>query len=187
VSTPTPSDTASGDSPIDAFSDCHAGIVAHLERLAGLPALLEPARQARQTAQDALCFFHDVIHEHHADEERELFPAVLGAARKGEEREKVERIVERLVQDHRRLESTWAALEPDLKNMSKGHDHHLEVASLNALVTGYQSHAAYEERVFLPLAQTILGRDDNQMAALGLSLHLRRAVPEVLAKYGYRL
>ena len=32
-----------------------------------------------------------------------------------------------------------------------------------------------EEEVFLPLADQILGRDPNHMAALDLSIHLRRA------------
>ena len=43
----------------------------------------------------------------------------------------------------------------------------------------YAAHAGFEESRFLPLAQDILGRDDNHMAALGLSLHLRHA-PQVV-------
>ena len=179
--------TAAADTtPVDNFTHCHVGIVSHLQQLEELPALLEPARRARRIAHDALDFFRRVIREHHADEERELFPAVMASARKGDERERVQRIAERLTHEHRRLESAWAALEPGLEAVAKGHDSELNPATLAALVNDYQSHAEYEERVYLPLAQTILGRDGNHMAALGVSLHLRHAVPEFLAKHGHR-
>ena len=39
----------------------------------------------------------------------------------------------------------------------------------------------------LPLSEAILSRDPNHMAALGVSLHLRHAMPEVLAKFGSRI
>ena len=48
------------------------------------------------------------------------------------------------------------------------------------MVQRYQAHAQLEEQAFLPLAQTILGRNDNHMAALGLTLHMRH-VPHFAA------
>ena len=42
------------------------------------------------------------------------------------------------------------------------------------LVEAYTRHAHFEEEQFLPLAQTILGRDANHLAAVGLGLHMRR-------------
>jgi hypothetical protein len=45
------------------------------------------------------------------------------------------------------------------------------------LVTEYTAHASYEETDFLPLSETILGRNSNHMAALGLSLHMRHVKP----------
>ena len=47
------------------------------------------------------------------------------------------------------------------------------VDDVERLVTRYRAHALYEEKEFLPLSQTILGRNANHMAALGLSLHMR--------------
>jgi hypothetical protein len=46
---------------------------------------------------------------------------------------------------------------------------------VHRLVSEYVAHARYEETDFLPAAEAILGRNDNHMAALGLSLHLRHA------------
>ena len=48
-----------------------------------------------------------------------------------------------------------------------------------ALTTRYREHARFEETDFLPLSQTILGRNANHMAALGMSLHMRHAKPVV--------
>jgi hypothetical protein len=51
------------------------------------------------------------------------------------------------------------------------------VDEVQRLVTEYQGHAQYEEVEFLPLAEQILGRNSNHMAALGLSLHMRHVKP----------
>ncbi len=181
------SDESHARTPIDDFSQCHVGIIAHLVELERLPALLEPAAQARRIAADTLSFFREVVEEHHAQEERELFPAVLASAVPGEERDWAQSIVERLCAEHRRIEAAWSKLEPELKAVANGRDGALDASVVVALVQAYRAHAGYEEEVFLPLSQAILGRDDNHMAALGLSLHLRHAVPALLGRYGLRI
>jgi hemerythrin-like domain-containing protein len=152
-----------------------------------LPALLEPAARARHIAADTLKFFREAVFEHHSEEERELFPAVLASAIEGEERDRVQTIVDRLTKEHREVEAAWSKLEPGLKDIAKGNDSTLNGAAVTALVNAYEGHARYEEQVFLPLSQAILGRNSNHMAALGVSLHLRHAMPEVLARYGHRI
>lgn len=168
--TQTPSvDTA----PVDDFSQCHAGIFKKLEVLASLPALLEPAARARTVAGDSLEFFREAIFEHHLDEERELFPLALAHAEKGDEQTQVRGMVERLTQEHRELEAAWKRLESGLKQVSKGQQSTIQVADIEALVSRYRAHAQFEEAEFLPLAQVILARNSNVMAALGMSLHMR--------------
>ncbi len=176
--TSTPGD-ASPDAPITNFSQCHVGIVAHLASLAELPALLAPAARAHKIAADTIAFFDDVIVEHHAQEERELFPAVLESSQRGEERDHVATMVERLTTEHRQIEAWWSQIKPQLKKIAKGHDSELDTVAVQQLVNEYRAHAAYEEAEFLPLSQTILGRNSNHMAALGLSLHMRHARPVV--------
>lgn len=170
-----PTDTA----PLAGFADCHVGILKRLSVLDQLPALLEPAARARRIAADSLTFFREAIFEHHLDEERELFPAVLASAQPGEERLHVQSMVDRLTREHRILEGLWKVLEKDLKHVAKGHDADLDVEEVRALVAAYASHATLEEVEFLPLCQEILGRNGNHLAALGLSLHLRHAPPVV--------
>ncbi len=178
---------ASGDAPLQQFSQCHVGILSHLQDLSTLPALLGPAALARRIAGETAKFFRDVIFTHHAEEEQELFPAVLASAAAGDERARVQAIVERLTREHRDVEAAYVQLEPALKAAAKGHDATVDAAAVDALVRMYRGHAAYEEREFLPLSQTILGRNDKHLSALGLSLHLRHALPEVLSRFANRI
>ena len=159
--------------PIQDFSHCHEGILRKLDLLGELPALLAPAARARETAAGVLEFFKEAIFEHHTDEERELFPAVLASANAGDEYDLVQLMVKRLTHEHRELEGLWKRLESGLKKAAKGQATDLDTASVQQLVAQYRAHAAFEEKEFLPLSQTILGRNSNHMAALGLSLHMR--------------
>lgn len=178
---------AQDNAPLDRFSDCHAGIVGQLHALDRLPALVDAAAEARRIAGELQRFFDHVIVEHHAQEEKSLFPAVMAAAVAGEEREQVRRIVERLTAEHREVEAAWRRLVPALKAIAKGRDATLPADGVHALVSRYEGHARFEEREFLPLSEQILGRDGHQMAALGLSLHMRDALPEALARFRRRI
>jgi len=170
------------NAPIQSFSHCHEGIVAKLTALDQLPALMAAAEQARTLASTSVAFFQQAVVTHHADEERELFPAVLASATQGEERQQVQALVDRLTREHREIEARWKRLEPGLKALGKGQSSTLDAQALQTLVGEYQAHAKFEEDVFLPLSQTILGRNSNHMAALGLSLHIRQVMPEVLGR-----
>lgn len=161
------------DAPIDHFSHCHVGIFAQLSRMGDLPALLAPAAQARKIAAQSLAFFSSAMYEHHSEEEKDLFPAVRSSAHVGEERLRVEALIDQLVADHRALEWLWESLESGLQKVAKGQDTTLDSAALQSMVERYQAHASLEEQQFLPLAEQILGRNSNHMAALGLSLHMR--------------
>lgn len=161
------------DAPIDHFAHCHVGIFAQLSRMGDLPALLAPAAQARKIAAQSLAFFSSGMYEHHSEEEKDLFPAVRSSAHVGEERLRVEALIDQLVADHRALERLWESLEPGLQKVAKGQDTTLDSAALQSMVERYQTHASLEEQQFLPLAEQILGRNSNHMAALGLSLHMR--------------
>ena len=169
------------NAPIQDFSHCHVGIVKKLDMLGELPALLEPAARAREIAEKALEFFREAIFEHHLDEERELFPAVISSAEKGDELQRVQSIVKRLTDEHRELEGVWKQLESGLKKVAKGQATDIDVGAIQRLVTQYRAHAQFEETEFLPLSQTILGRNANHMAALGMSLHMRHSRDRVVA------
>ncbi|OGB20083.1 MAG: hemerythrin [Burkholderiales bacterium RIFCSPLOWO2_12_67_14] len=165
------------DAPLNNFSNCHAGIVKRLAALDELPALLEPAARARQIAEESLEFFREAIFEHHLEEERELFPAVMASAQPGAELERVKAMAKRLTDEHRAIEALWKQLEKGLKPVAKGQSTRLDVSELHRLVTEYKAHATFEETEFLPLSEEILSRNSNHMAALGMSLHMRHVPP----------
>lgn len=159
--------------PLASFSQCHAGITRQLEALDGLPELARTAQRARELAAATEALFRDVVLEHHAEEENELFPAVLRSAAPGEERTLVDTMVQRLTAEHRAVEAIWECLRRAVHLTAQGRPVELDVALVHQLVRGYLQHAKFEEEQFLPLAATILRRDGNHLAALGLSLHLR--------------
>lgn len=161
--------------PLDSFSRCHAGITRQLEALEGLPELARAAQRARQVAAATEALFRDAVLEHHAEEEKDLFPAVVRSATPGEERAMVETMVQRLTAEHRAVEALWERLRPAVHLTAQSRPAELDGALVQQLVRGYQQHARFEEEHFLPLAATILRRDGNHLAALALSLHLRHA------------
>lgn len=164
--------------PVDDFSDCHAGILATLRTFGTLPPLQDAAQRARKVAADTLALMDKAVIEHHAEEEEELFPAVLRSAEPGQERDRVQTLIWRLTDEHREIEDLWKHLRPEVARAAAGKEAHVSQEAVNMLVGIYKQHAHTEERDFLPLAQNILGRNDNHMAALGLSIHMRhRAVP----------
>ena len=179
MNTHNPNPAHDPGTPIANFSECHVGIVAHLDKLGELPALMAPAERARKIAADTLTFFDAVIVEHHAQEEQELFPAVLASSAEGDEHKQVTLLVERLTTEHRMIEDWWARIKPQLKQVAKGHDTLLDIVAVQQLVGEYRAHAGFEESEFLPLSQRVLGRNANHMAALGMSLHMRHQRPVV--------
>ncbi|MDP3083111.1 MAG: hemerythrin domain-containing protein [Rubrivivax sp.] len=172
------------DKPIQDFSDCHAAIVSMFDDLTALARPQAPTPQRRDMANRVLDVFQDVVTAHHREEEAELFAAVLADAVPGEEHAKVESFVNRLVAEHRRVEGLYSQLIPALSAMANGDDAALDAAAVEVLVTDYRAHAQFEEESFLPLSQTILGRNSDHMAALGLALHIRHAVNELRHRFG---
>jgi hemerythrin-like domain-containing protein len=168
------------EAPLNTFSQCHAGILSQLDTLARLPALVQAAAQARSVAASTLAMFQQGIFEHHAEEEAELFPAVLRSAHPGAELDRVQGLVERLTSEHRTLETLWKRVEPAINATAKGKAAEVDTEVVAELVRSFGIHARFEEEEFLPLADIILGRDGNHMAALGLALHMRHSQPRYL-------
>ncbi|NPC55893.1 hemerythrin domain-containing protein [Caenimonas soli] len=167
------------DTPIAGFSRCHVGILSGLATFAELPALVRAAERARRVAAATLALFEDSILEHHADEESELFVAVQRSAAAGPESDLVQAMVQRLTSEHRTIEALWKRVKPGVKLAASARAAELDTESLAELVSAYTAHARFEEQEFLPLAQQILGRDGNHLAALGIALHLRHVPPPI--------
>lgn len=172
------------DRPLDNFSDCHQGIIAHLDAFSELPALVGNLAQAGALAKDTKAFFQEAVIDHHHEEEKDLFPAVLAASILGAEYDKVKGIVNKLIAEHREIEAIWRGLEPAVSQLARGNPANIDAAAVGSLVQKYHAHARFEEEQFLPLSAQILGRRDGKMASLGLALHMRHVLRA--AKRGLR-
>jgi hypothetical protein len=165
--------SARENTPVDDFSDCHAGILATLGTFTTLPPLYDAAQRARKVARATLALMDKAVQEHHTEEEEVLFPSVLRSAEPGQERSRVQMLIWRLTDEHREIEDLWKRLKPEVAHVAAGRAATLPQEAVNLLVGIYRQHAQTEERDFLPMAQEILGRNDNHMAALGLEIHMR--------------
>ncbi|MBI5278436.1 MAG: hemerythrin domain-containing protein [Burkholderiales bacterium] len=159
--------------PLADFSRCHDEFVTLLDIFLGLPGMVATAARARARASDVLKMFRHGLLAHHDDEERELFPAVLVAALPGEEARRARDMVEQLVREHREIALLWKRLEPSVESVARGYLPELDGALLNELVQQFNAHVRLEEEDFLPFAQQVLGRQGDDMAALGMALHRR--------------
>lgn len=167
--------TDTQENPLTDFSGCHVGITRNFTKLGELPALVaqpDKAEQVRQTAAELRQFFRDVVLQHHTDEEKELFAAVKAVLRQHLDQGMLASgYIGRLTEEHRHLEGLWAYIEPDIKRLEKGKPVELKLDAIQQLSADYLAHANFEEQYFLPLAEQLLSVND--MAALGMSLHMR--------------
>lgn len=160
------------DAPIDSLRHSHERIVDTLQALAKLPQLAEQMRRARELAQAVAQVFDGPVLQHHADEERHLFPAVVASARPGAEAEKAQALAQQLTAQHRAMEQAWKAVARPVRAIAGGEPAALPEEAVARLVLDYADHARFEETVYLPFAEEVLSRDRNHMAAVGVSLHL---------------
>lgn len=169
--------------PLRRFSGSHQGIFQGLRELRRLPALAEAMQQARATAVATLGLFDGDVASHHADEEKDLFVAVLRSARGTEDEARVDELVSRLTAEHRRIERLWKELRPAMRAVAAGNapEHPGFERAVEELARAYFDHAHLEEEAFLPLADRILARNPNHLEALDVSLHIRHLPPPRLA------
>lgn len=169
------------DGSLAAFSDCHHDFVAQLHSALYLPELVSAAGKARAMSHELLKMFTHDVATHHAEEEHELFPAVLRAADPGEELDEVRAMVAQLVREHRELDVSWSKLRPSIEAVARGETPALDAALIEDIVQHFFAHAHFEEEHFLPLAQKILGRQGEAMAELGRAMHERHRHPAARA------
>ena len=128
-----------------------------LEVLKDLDGLLEhvgdkgPDETARDSAKRILAFFSGPARQHHADEERLVFPGLLKSGN-----EELVQNVQRLQQDHGWLEEDWIELSLQVQAIADGYnwyDLDLLRHAVPVFTTLYQDHIALEEGLVYPAAR----------------------------------
>ena len=118
-------------------------------------------------------YFDTAAQDHHADEEHDLFPALIESMA-GSDAVCLRELTTLLTQQHRQLERHWAALRQALLPISQGLSAVLDATVVDDFVRLYQSHLAREDQELLPMAQRLLS--DTALERIGRAMRARRGV-----------
>jgi hemerythrin-like domain-containing protein len=174
VSALFPTPAADFDHPLEMLDDCHdrvrrncalAGRIAEHLRTRGAD------EDAAGAARSVLRYFTLAARNHHDDEEKDLFPAMLSAA-DASERPAVQALVDRLVAEHVALGHLWAAMRTRLELVADGRDAEIPEAQAKEFAAAYERHIQLEEAELLPLAKRLL--DPVTLARVGHAMAERR-------------
>jgi hemerythrin-like domain-containing protein len=167
---------ASFDEPFQMLEACHERIARTLTllgRLRAHHAQHGADEQARQAARDVLRYFDLAAPQHHRDEELHVFPALVEGGDAA-----TLALVERLQQDHVRMEAGWQSARQVLAAIEQGRLAHLapaDEAALNDFTSDYASHIEAEEQHAYPQAQALV--DGEARVAMGREMKRRRGEP----------
>lgn len=125
----------------------------------------------RERARHVLRYFNTEARQHHIDEEKHIFPALLSNPTP-----EIVQITERLIQDHGWLEENWLQIAPTLEDATNGQHwfdppalrHAMEV--FDAL---YLDHILLEESIAYPEAKKRL--QAHHTASMGREMAQRRS------------
>ena len=174
----TPS--AGSEAPLEMLSVCHDRIArqcATLRRLVSHLALHGANEEARTAAANVMRYFDTSAIKHHADEEDDLFPAIIESMA-GSDAVCLRELTEGLTMDHRALEAHWQRLRMVLAQIVAGQSVALASGDVEALVGLYERHIEREETELLPMAARLLSDDD--LGRIGRAMRERRGIDEML-------
>jgi len=138
----------------EALDACHRDIIRHLAGLTALAQHIDDVGiddKARQQAGTIEAFFSGTSRQHHADEERDVFPALLSSGNA-----ELANAVRTLQQDHGWIEENWIEIAPRLRAIASGNgwtdtvELHDYIEVFVALLNG---HIALEETLIYPASK----------------------------------
>lgn len=165
--------------PLEMLAACHGRVQQQCELLLRL---LEHLRtqgvddQARDAARRVMRYFDTAARHHHADEEQDLFPALLEAMA-GSDAVCIRDMIARLAAEHRALEQRWVGLRAALRAVQDGDASALDEVAVRGFIDAYTAHIAYEEAEMLPMAARLL--DDAQIDTVGRAMRARRGLAQL--------
>lgn len=168
------SPAASFNEPVEMLVSCHDRLrdrCSTLSRLPGHIAEHGADEQARSAAQSILRYFDGPALYHHADEEKDLFPALLESVA-GSDAVCLRELFDRLSSEHRQLENQWQRLRVPLLRISEGSDAELPQQEIQTFIAQYASHLQCEDDELLPMARRML--DNTSLQVMGQAMQQRR-------------
>ncbi len=168
---------ASFEVPLEMLSACHGRIdkqCATLRALVPHVAAQGADRPAQEAAAAVMRYFDSAALNHHADEEEDLFPALLESMA-GSDAACLRELVAGLLAEHRALEVAWRRVRVALETITcASAQARLAGANVEALVGLYERHIAREEGELLPMAVRLL--DVATLDRIGRAMRARRGI-----------
>ncbi len=145
-----------------------------LRRLVGEVAADALDAPGRAELQQTIAWFNQEARQHHLDEEKHVFPALLQSTDEG-----VVQTTLRLRQDHGWIEENWLELEPSLEAAAGGYswfDRDTLAQGVEVFEQLYIDHLTLEESLAYPEARARI--DPTTMARASAEMAQRRAARE---------
>jgi len=171
--------TAGFEVPLEMLAACHGRIrnqCSTLLRLRSHVTSVGADAAARDAARGVIRYFDSAAHDHHEDEEQDLFPALLESMA-GSDPVCLRELIESLKDDHRELERLWGAVRAWLAAVEAGEAAPQEGIRIDAFVDLYERHDVREEKELFPMAERLLGSEE--LERIGRSMRLRRGVTSI--------
>lgn len=130
--------------------------------------------QARSAAVNVMRYFDTAARDHHADEEVDLFPALIESMA-GSDAVCIADITQALTADHRRFEVQWQEIRATLARIANGESVPLNGGLTAAFTSAYAQHIEREENELLPMAARLLS--DVALQQVGRAMRERRGLP----------
>ena len=171
--------TAGFEVPLEMLSACHHRVerqCSTLRRLVSHLAANGVDNDARSAAAAVQRYFDIAAKDHHADEETDLFPALLESMA-GSDAVCIRELIDGLTADHRALESHWQRLRLLLGSVAAGEAAALRPDDVEPFIALYERHIAREESELLPMAARLL--DDDALDRVGKTMRERRGITQI--------
>lgn len=163
--------------PLDMLDACHGHIRQRLQtiwRLADHLPRHGADAAARQAATEVLRYFSVAAANHHEDEERDLFPALLAVAPRTERRA-TQALINRLLDEHQRLAVLCEPLMARLLDISQGRPAgEIDAGAIEAFAALSIEHMRVETEELMPLARRLL--TPGILQSLSITMSVRRGV-----------
>jgi hemerythrin-like domain-containing protein len=162
---------------LEALDSCHAETLRMLGQLAELLAKLDEAgadARARSTAASIARHFSETMREHHADEERHVFPRLAASS----DAQTADTLAS-LIQDHFWLDTDWRELSSVLDAIASGqscYDLDRLREGVEIFATLCRDHIALEESLIYPQARIGMTERDRQSMNREMTQRRRRAL-----------
>jgi hemerythrin superfamily protein len=162
-----------GVEPFEVLDSCHQDMVRALQQMGDLVEYLGNNGvdgKAQDMARAVFLFFMNTARQHHLDEEKHIFPALLNS---GED--DLIRHTLRLQQDHGWIEEDWLELAPQFESIAAGYNW-FNIDQLTHAVPVFQAlymdHMALEESLIYPEAKARIAAWD--LRGMGREMAERR-------------